>query len=50
MADDLLIHPEWAAYTPKYGNGVDEAIEAMKLHATSVGHKLKSACPFAHLF
>lgn len=29
MADDLKIHPEWTAYTPKYGNGVEEVLEAI---------------------
>ena len=50
MADDLKIHPEWTAYTPRYGNGVEETLEAIKLGAASVGKKVKSACPFAHLF
>jgi len=50
MADDLKIHPEWTAYTPRYGNGVEETLEAIKLSAASVGKKVKSACPFAHLF
>jgi len=29
MADDLKIHPEWTAYTPKYGNGVEEVLDAI---------------------
>jgi hypothetical protein len=50
MADDLKIHPEWTAYTPKYGKSVEEVLDAIQLGATSIGEKVKSACPFAYLF
>jgi len=46
MAEDLKIHPEWTAYTPKYGSKVDELLTT----AASVANKVASACPFAYLW
>ena len=41
MADDLKIHPEWTAYTPKYGNSIEETIEEFRLQATQLVQQVK---------
>jgi hypothetical protein len=49
MGADLDVHPEWEPYTPKLVPTIAGTLEASSLSA-AVAKKVRSGCPFAHLF
>ena len=50
MGADLAVHPEWEPYTPKFVPTIAGTLEALSTSTTTATKKIRSGCPFAHLF